>query len=376
MIETLEKFIHLKSITQVWIFLITWFTCEILLFLAIRFANRWSLHDCPTEARKTHTLPTPTIGGVPIYLAVVIGIFLSQEGWEHMRPILLGAGVCMVLGLIDDLKPISAVIKLVILFMVTLFIYHQGSDEHALNLTLFPWDPLNVVFSLIWIVGMMSAINSLDNMDGLASGVTAIACFFMFLISWEHWDRWQSFMSVALCAGCLTFLKYNFFQPKAAIFLGDNGSYFIGFALASLAMMGAWTNPRVDISETERISKALLVPPLLLGVPIFDIITATALRLVNGEVKTLKEAIVYCGRDHTSHRLVALGFNQRQAVLILWGLGISLGIISLLIQGSTDPWFYLPLAAMTLSFLLIFAMLLNRATVYEHQKEPLPEELA
>jgi UDP-GlcNAc:undecaprenyl-phosphate GlcNAc-1-phosphate transferase len=175
-------------------------------------------------------------------------------------------------------------------------------------------------------------------------------------------------MCVALCAGCLTFLKYNFFQPKSGIFLGDNGSYFIGFALASMAMMGAWTSPKLAILWDERLIKALLIPPILLGVPIFDIVTATVLRLVNGEVKTVKEAIIYCGRDHTSHRLVALGFDQRQAVLILWGVGAVLGCVSLIIQRSQDIWIYLPLAGLTLSLLFAFALLLNRAKVYDHQK--------
>jgi len=360
---------QIKNLPQVWIFLFTWFFSEVLLFVAIRMANRWQLYDRPTEARKIHDRPVPTIGGVPIFIAFAGGIFLAGEGWEQMLPILIGAGVCMVLGVIDDLKPLSAVLKLIILFAVTLFIYHASTPgSEPLQLTLLPWDWANILFSLIWIVGMMSAINSLDNMDGLASGVTAIACLFMFFIAWEHWQRWLSFMSVALCAGCLTFLKYNFFQPKAGIFLGDNGSYFIGFTLASMAMMGAWTNPREVYGNDERIMKAILVPPLLLGVPIFDIILATALRLINGEVKTLKETIVYCGKDHTSHRLVALGLNRRQAVLCLWGLGVVLGTVSLVIQRSNSPAFYIPLGILTLLGLLGLAFVLNKAKVYEHQK--------
>jgi UDP-GlcNAc:undecaprenyl-phosphate GlcNAc-1-phosphate transferase len=367
--DWLDKLINLKSYTQVWIFLSTWFISEILLFLSIRIANRWNLHDSPIEDRKTHDQPVPTIGGIPIYFAFLLGIYFSQEGWVEMKPVLIGAGICMLLGLIDDLRPISAILRLFVLFGVTLFIYHNSATgPDAIQLTLLPNLPLNIIFSLIWIVGMISAINSLDNMDGLAAGITAIACLFMFFIAWEHWQRWLSFMAIGLCAGCLTFLKHNFFQAKAGIFLGDNGSYFIGFTLASMAMMGAWTSPRLDLHESERITKALLVPPLLLGVPIFDIITATALRLVNGEVKTLTQAIVYCGRDHTSHRLVALGFNQRQAVLILWGLGVALGVVSLIIQRSQSMWLYLPLGLVTLGSLLYFAIVLNRAKVYDWQK--------
>jgi UDP-GlcNAc:undecaprenyl-phosphate GlcNAc-1-phosphate transferase len=354
---------------QAKIFLLTWFICEVLLFFSIRFANKWQLHDLPTEERKIHDRPIPTIGGLPIFIAFFLGIYLTQDGWGAMKPVLLGSFICMILGLIDDLKPISAVIKLFVLFAITYFIYdHSGTLDHdGVKITLFPWAELNLIISLFWIVGMMSAINSLDNMDGLASGITAIASLFIFFIAWAHWQQWLSFMAIALCAGCLTFLKYNFFQPKAGIFLGDNGSYFIGFTLACMAMMGAWTNPDKDYSDTDRLIKAVIVPPLLLGVPIFDIITATVLRLVNGEVKTLKHAIVYCGTDHTSHRLVALGFSKRMAVSILWGLGALLGLVSLLIMKLESILIYLPLAGLTFIGLFLFACYLNKAKVYDHQ---------
>lgn len=355
----------LKNIIQLWVFLLTWFLSECFLWLAIRIANRWHLHDKPDGIRKIHTIPVPTIGGIPIFFAFIVGIYFTQEGLNVMAPILIGAFICMLLGLIDDIKPISAVIKLIVLFTVTSIIYYYSDVSVRLS----PWPVLNIIVSLFWVVGMMSAINSLDNMDGLAAGITAIACLFIFFIAWVHWDRWLSFMAIALLAGCLTFLKYNFFQAKAGIFLGDNGSYFIGFVLACMAMMGAWTDPSIDYTVQERLIKAILVPPLLLGVPIFDIITATILRLVNGEVKTLKDAIVYCGKDHTSHRLVALGFTRRQAVVILWTMGVSLGIVSLLIQGSHEPKFYIPLAILTLGLLVFIALILNKARVYAHQFE-------
>lgn len=358
------QFPDLKNITQLWIFFVTWWLSELFLFLGIRIANRYHLHDKPDGHRKIHDTPTPTIGGIPIFIAFCSGIYLTQEGWNDMQPIILGAFICMFLGLVDDIKPISAVIKLIILFLVTYFIYSNS----GVQATITPWQPVNLIISLFWIVGMMSAINSLDNMDGLAAGITAIACLFIFFIAWVHWQRWLSFMAVALLAGCLTFLKYNFFQARAGIFLGDNGSYFIGFTIACMAMMGAWTDPRLEHSSFEREIKAILVPPILLGVPIFDIIVATILRLVNGEVKTVKEAIVYCGKDHTSHRLVALGLSKRQAVLLLWSMGVGLGVVSLLIQGSKDPNFYIPLALLTFTVLFAFALMLNRAKVYDHQK--------
>jgi UDP-GlcNAc:undecaprenyl-phosphate GlcNAc-1-phosphate transferase len=357
--------IELKSIAQLWIFLSTYVAAEVFLFIAIRLANRFQLVDKPTEERKIHEFPIPTIGGIPIFLAFFVGLYFSQEGWEVMRYPVIGAGVCMVLGLIDDIKPISAVLKLAILFGITWYINYASNG--ALQVRLTPWESANLILTLFWVVGMMSALNSLDNMDGLASGITAIACFFMFLVAWTHWDRFLSFMAVALCASCLTFLKYNFFQARAGIFLGDNGSYFLGFALATMAVMGAWTNPRLDFDGTERYIKALIVPTMVLAVPIFDIITATTLRLVNKEVSTVKEAIVYCGTDHTSHRLVALGFSRRQAVLILWAVAAGLGVMALVVQNTASTVLYLSITVVGLAGLVLFAMILNRARVYSHQ---------
>lgn len=392
-LERLANFVDLHDSSKLWvlfvvcIFCVSWVITEIFLFIAIRIANRFSLHDNPDDDRKIHEKPIPTIGGIPIYFSFVVSLLFSQaflafmmkmylhdESWTDKEGgkivlLLVGSGVCMLLGLLDDIKPISAVVKLIVLFVITTSIFILSDIK--VNLT--PWPVLNLLISLFWIVGMMSAINSLDNMDGLAAGITAIACIFFFLIAWAHWDRWLCYMAVVLCASCLTFLKYNFFQSKAGVFLGDNGSYFIGFILAYMAMMGAWTSPRVEIPFEDRFLKALMVPSLLLGIPIFDIIVATILRKVNGVVKSVKEAIVYCGTDHVSHRLVVLGFSRRQAVLILWGLAFVLGTISLVIQGSQSARLYIPLYLVTLLLLIGLTLILNRAKVYQHQSESPPK---
>lgn len=364
-----ERIHFLKDYSQLWIFFLTWFFAEIFLAIGIWLANRYHLKDMPNEERKIHSAPVPNIGGIPVYLAFALGIFLSGEGWQEMQYPLAGAGICMLLGLLDDIRPVSAVIKLIVLTGITWGIYHY-SEIHV-HIT--PWPSLNILMSLIWIVGMMSAINSLDNMDGLASGITAISSAFIFFVAWEHWDRWLSFMAIGLCSSMLIFLRYNFFQKRAQVFLGDNGSFFIGFTLAVMAMMGAWTDPRAEFGEYERWSKAMIIPPFLLAVPIFDIVTATVLRLVNGEVKTIKEAIVYCGTDHASHRLVALGFSRREAVMILWLLGVVMGVVALIIQNSREPVLYLSLTFVTIVVLVLFAMILNRADVYgrkERKKKP------
>jgi len=173
--------------------------------------------------------------------------------------------------------------------------------------TLTPWHPVNLIISLLWMVGITSAINSLDNTDGVAAGTSGITALAIFAIAWESKQVWLSFSSMALAGACIGFLRFNFNPAKC--FLGDNGSLLLGFLLSSILIMGNW--------DTDPI-KASLIPILLLSTPIADITIVTLLRYRSGYVKSLYEAITYCGRDHLAHRLLAAGYSVRQTALLFY----------------------------------------------------------
>ena len=205
-------------------------------------------------------------------------------------------------------------------------------------------------------------MNSMDNMDGAAGGVAAIAAFWIFYVAWYSLPLGQphaTYVAVALVGACLGFLRYNFFSP-ARIFLGDNGSLVLGFLLAALTVQTGWS--RSDPF------KAVIVPCAILCVPLYDITLSTLLRIRQGVVRGPIEAIVYCGRDHLSHRLVALGLSKREAVLLLYLFGMVSGTVGIIVlRPEVTRAVYLPMAAAGLVVLVLLGAWLDRAKVYPHQ---------
>ncbi len=157
---------------------------------------------------------------------------------------------------------------------------------------------------------MTNAINLLDNLNGLSAGITAISAFFFALLAWQRGDLMIAVLAIALCGSSLGFLRYNF--PKARIFMGDAGSLFIGFSLATIAILGSWSAPT-------RIT-SLAIPIFILGYPIF----ATTLVIIS-RLKE-KRSIFQGGKDHSSHRLALLGLRKRRAVLLIFFFNFCLGL--------------------------------------------------
>jgi UDP-GlcNAc:undecaprenyl-phosphate GlcNAc-1-phosphate transferase len=254
---------------------------------------------------RWHRAPVPLLGGAAIALTVLLSATLvpdlSREGI-----VLLGAGSGLfLLGLYDDLRPLRPQTKLVGQILAASAVVGVGVELH-----LTPYAGVNTLLTLVWIVGITNAFNLLDNMDGLAAGIAIIAASFrlgMFALDGDP-------AGVALCAiliGALGgFLVFNF--APASIFMGDAGSLFVGFTVASLSLVSS-------LAHTRGVVSVLLFPVLILLVPIFDTILVTITRVV------ANRAISVGGRDHTSHRLVQLGLSERQAVLLLYGTALLAG---------------------------------------------------
>ncbi len=262
----------------------------------------------------------------------------------------------ILVGAIDDFRPISAVVKLFILFVVTWFL--AKSNVH-IEMTGVFW--LDLMLTLVWITGVTSAVNSLDNMDGASTGIASIAAFATFLVSFYSPPFGQpgvSFVAIALCGSCLGFLRYNF--APARIFLGDNGSLLLGFLIASLMVLTGWAR--------DDKFKAVIVPCAILVVPLYDITLCTILRIRNGVVNGVVDAIVYCGQDHLSHRLVALGLSKKMAVLTMYSFGIVGGAVGFVIsREEVTPNAYIPITVISILGLVFFGEYLNKAPVYNEK---------
>jgi UDP-GlcNAc:undecaprenyl-phosphate GlcNAc-1-phosphate transferase len=341
------------------ILLLAWFTADLLMPVLIRLSRRFRWLDLP-YGHKTHREPTPVLGGVGVYLAMVAGMafILHLPRPEPLREILgifIGATLVMGLGMIDDFRPINAVIKLVVLAVATLVIASFG-----VCVSIFPGgdgNPLNLLITLLWVTGVTSATNSLDHVDGATAGSTAIACGTIFIIAWgdsaETSQSWLSYLSLAMGGGCLGFLRHNLAGGK--IFLGDNGSFLLGFLLASCLVFARWSEDPL---------KALILPGVVLTVPLFDIALSTILRLKNGVVGSMREAIVYCGKDHLGHRLAALGLGKRATTVAIYSLGIVSGAFAIAIKGLESRPAYLAVFTAYLALLLVLGAVLDRAPVH------------
>jgi len=264
---------------------------------------------------RWHKKPTAMFGGVAILLAVLLSYAVFVEhtprGW-----VTVGASTFLfAIGLVDDLLHTKPYQKLIGQIMAAAFVV-------AFGLTL-PWtssEPLNIFITIVWLIGITNAVNLLDNMDGLAAGIAAIASVFLAFSFVANGQLTEATMLAVFAAALIGFLIYNF--NPATIFMGDCGSMFIGFFLASTALLSA--------SGTAGRSRSLLpvlsVPILILLIPIFDTTLVTVLRKLSGR------AASQGGRDHTSHRLVALGMSERRAVLMLYGFAMLSGVLALFVR--------------------------------------------
>lgn len=342
---------------QIGLLILAWFIADLATPLIIHLCHRIGAVDRP-HTYKLHKNPVPFLGGVAIYLSFSIALFsiLRFTGYEENRElfaIIFGGCLIVLVGAIDDFRPISAVLKLFILFVVTWFLAKFGVRIEMAGIF---W--VDLFLTLVWIAGVTSAVNSLDNMDGAAAGVSAVAALATFLIAFYSAPFGQpgvSFVAITLFGACLGFLRYNF-RP-ARIFLGDNGSLLLGFLIASLMVLTGWAR--------DDKFKAVVVPCSILVVPLFDITLCTILRIRNGVVKGIVGAIVYCGQDHLSHRLVALGLSQRMAVITMYAFGIIGGAMGFVIsRPEVTQEYYIPMTTVSIVILILFGHYLDRAPVY------------
>jgi len=293
----------------------------------IPILRKFGVMDHP-NARKVHSVPIPRMGGVVIFVAFAIPVWLlSPPAADEWHGVLLGSAVALAIGCADDLWSVSAPIKLLSLFALTLLIWHFGIVTH---LPLCPKGSLycmgmntvlNLLVTMLWLTGVCSAMNALDHMDGLAAGVSIIAAAAYLLVSIQTNQTEWALMSLALVGALTGFLLFN--KPPARVFMGDSGSFFLGFALATIGIMGGWSSNPL---------KAAVVPISVLSMPIFDLCHVLLFRHLSGTTKTLREAIVYCGKDHIGHRLRTMGFSRSATLVMVCFIATTAAISALVIR--------------------------------------------
>ena len=270
-----------------------------------------------------HAHPVPRLGGVALYVAFVVGTLYRMDLSEMLKGVLVGSTIIFTIGLLDDLIHLRAGVKLVGQTLACALMMFK----YGVILDVFPNTAVNAFFTALGILGLTNAVNFLDNMDGLAAGLVMISSLAIFAVAFSTQQFWLGYLSMALAGATAGFLLFNL--RKAHVFMGDSGSTFLGFTLASLAIMCKWSY---------YLPVTLAVPILILGVPITDMILNSVLRAKEGRVKNLKEWLDYAGKDHISHRLMRLGFGERGAVFFLWGLQAVYAALALWILPRKSPY--------------------------------------
>ncbi|HKQ06587.1 MAG TPA: hypothetical protein VJ464_15745 [Blastocatellia bacterium] len=316
--------------------------------LVRKFASAKGIVAAPRQDRW-HNRATALLGGVAIYLAFLMGYLLFGVKNERVYAILAAGSLMFVTGLIDDLKNIKPYTKLVVQLAAAATIVYLGVQ--------LPWtssQPVNDVITIFWIVGITNAINLLDNMDGLAGGISLISCVYLAITFMLSGQTSEAMLPALLGGAVIGFLFFNF--NPASIFMGDCGSMFLGFMLSGMALLS-------DYGRTRNLTAVLLTPVLILLIPIFDTSLVTVSRKLSGR------PISRGGRDHSSHRLVALGVSERRAVMILYLLALVSGTLALLVRLIQVEVALLLIPSFAISILLV-GLYLGKVHVYEEDEQP------
>ena len=317
------------------------------------YARRFGFVAVP-KTDRWHKKPTAMLGGVAIWLAVVIISFVFSLQITYGKEILLASTFLFLVGLVDDLIHVKPYQKLIGQILGAAYVVYYGLSLPWTNSKL-----LNMALAIFWLIGITNAINLLDNMDGLASGIAIIAAGFLALSFVNSGQSTEALILLIFAGGLLGFLVYN--SNPASIFMGDCGSMFVGFFLASSALIN------LSGGRSRSLVPVLAVPILILFIPIFDTTFVTVLRKLSGR------AASQGGRDHTSHRLVALGMSERNAVLMLYGFAGLSGVLAILVQRTRLDVSLAAIAGFTIVLTLV-GVYLAGVKVYDQTDEALKDK--
>ena len=309
-----------------------------------KLAFRIGAVDVPKDNRRMHKKPIPRLGGLAIVIAFLLCTFLFVKLEKQMQGILLGAIIILVVGVLDDCLALPALPKFFAQIAAgTIVVLHGCSIRYVTNpFSVVPFDLgwLAGPVTVFWIVLMTNAVNFIDGLDGLAVGVSGISTATMLVIALLLGEESVAVVLAALLGACLGFIPFNF--NPAQIFMGDTGSTFLGFVLASISVQGLFKMYAVI---------SFMVPFLILGVPFFDITFAVIRRLAKHQNPMTAD------RGHIHHRLIDMGLSQKQSVAIVYMLTGVLGLAAVLLANNTGTKAFILFAAVFVVAVLGFAVI-------------------
>jgi UDP-GlcNAc:undecaprenyl-phosphate GlcNAc-1-phosphate transferase len=277
-----------------------------------RLALRTGFVDHPVD-RSMHTEPKPYLGGIAIYIAFAVAVLAGGAFVEpEVQGILIGGGMIVMLGVIDDRRRLSPKVKLlgqIVAAAAAVYGFGVRMDYIFLGSHQINFGAWAGPFTIFWMISFINVVNFIDGLDGLAAGISSIASLTLLLVSLQQQFANAIVLTAALAGAAIGFLRYNFNPAK--IFMGDAGAMFLGFALSAISVHGM-------LKTT--VTVGVFVPVLALAVPIFDTAFAIIRRVAAG--RSIGEA----DKDHLHHRLLRAGYSHRNTVLLMWAISGGLGL--------------------------------------------------
>jgi len=283
-----------------------------------RVGKKQNMVDIPGH-RKIHEEAIPNLGGIVIFFGFLLSLLFVIQIEGQFRALLIGGVIILLLGVVDDIANLSPKHKFLIQMIPALIVIIYNSDliNNFIVNQLKSFDLLGYLLYpilIFWIVGVTNSINIIDGLDGLACGVSFIALIAFLILGLIHNLEALSLMSIALAGSMLAFLRFNFYPAK--IFLGDSGSTFAGFMLASVGVLWVLNSGNAFF---------VFIPIIILALPIFDTLFAIW-RRYRGH-----HPIFQADKGHLHHRLLARGISHKYIVLILWGVSAICSVIALVL---------------------------------------------
>ena len=302
----------------------------------IKLAKKIGAVDVPKDERRMHKRAMPKFGGPAVILGFLVSVIyllivMSLEdtiilnGPENygmkLIGLFLGIVIISITCIIDDIKTIKPIVKLSGQLLAAIVAVAFGIRIESINVAIIQapelGEILSTIVTIVWIVGVTNSINLIDGLDGLSSGISVISAISLLIIFLLNGSAMVPIILITALAGALVgFLPFNFAPAKT--FIGDTGSNFLGYTISIIAILG--------MAKTYTLA-VIILPLIVLGLPIFDTLWAIIRRLIKG--KSIK-AIFKADKGHLHHRIVARGFSQKQAVLILYGISATFGIFAII----------------------------------------------
>lgn len=319
-----------------------------------KFAVKIKVIDVPKDNRRIHKKPIPLLGGLAIYFSFILTLILKTGALSKPEiGIIIGATIIALGGFLDDKFEIRPWQKLLFQIAAALTLTYYGvriaritnpisNSELYTSVGL-----LSIPLTVAWVVGITNALNLIDGLDGLAAGVAFISAVTIFIIAFLNGRDEAGVLTVILAGSILGFLPYNF--NPASIFMGDTGAQLLGFLLAAISIEGAIKSATAF---------AIAVPILALGIPIYDTLFAMIRRKINGK------PIMQADKGHLHHRLLDMGLNQKQAVIIMYLISAVLGSFAIIaMQMSTQRSYFLLALVM-----VVLVMVAWKFGFFEHRE--------